>query len=120
MEVYVLPTIAQFATIAIMFDLWMFRIGFDTFMFIINFTNDNCVPYHVILRLFKTLNTFWATLTKQLKSLLVEYQFTNKIIAYVKDKGTNLNTQVLLHWQVLYFVHCCNFLQPLLAYVLVM
>jgi hypothetical protein len=41
MEVYVLPTIAQFATITIMFDLWMFRIGFDTFMFVINFTNDN-------------------------------------------------------------------------------
>jgi hypothetical protein len=51
MEVYVLPTIAQFATITIMFDLWMFRIGF-------NFTNDNWVPYHVILGLFKALNTF--------------------------------------------------------------
>jgi hypothetical protein len=27
--------------------------------------------------------------------LLVEYQFTNKIISYIKDEGTNLNTLVV-------------------------
>jgi hypothetical protein len=31
---------------------------------------------------------------KQVKSLLVEYQLTSKIIAYVKDKGINMNTYV--------------------------
>jgi hypothetical protein len=34
-------------------------------------------------------------MVEHVKSLLVEYQFTSTIIAYAKDKGTNLNTFVL-------------------------
>jgi hypothetical protein len=41
--------------------------------------------------MYETLDTSGIALAKQMKSLLIIYQFTNKMIAYVKDKGTNLN-----------------------------
>ncbi len=52
------------------------------------------MPCHVIAGLFEAPNTFGATLAKHVKSLLVEYQLTSKIIVYVKDERTNLNTLV--------------------------
>jgi hypothetical protein len=49
------------------------------------------VPPHVTIGMFETLNTSKTTLTKQMKAYLATYQLTNKVIAYLKDKGTNLN-----------------------------
>jgi hypothetical protein len=72
----------------------MSRTNFDTFALVINFINDDQMPYHVIIGLFETSNTFGTTLAKHMKFLLVEYQLTSTIIVYVKDEGTNLNTLV--------------------------
>jgi hypothetical protein len=60
------------------------RIGFYTFVLVINFIDDDWVLCHVTIGMFETLNTFGATLTEQVMSLLATYQLTNKVIAYVK------------------------------------
>jgi hypothetical protein len=38
------------------FDLWMFRVGHDTFTLVMNFINSQWVPCHVTTRLFETTN----------------------------------------------------------------
>jgi hypothetical protein len=65
----------------------MSKTWFDTFALVINFINDDWVPCHSTIELFETFDTFGITLAKQLKSLLVEYQFITK-----KDEGTNLSS----------------------------
>jgi hypothetical protein len=42
----------------------MSKIGFDTFMLIIDFINNDWVPCHVIVWLFEAPNTSRATLVK--------------------------------------------------------
>jgi hypothetical protein len=41
-----------------MFDLWMSMLSYDTFALIINFITQSWVPCHLIIELFKTLDTF--------------------------------------------------------------
>ncbi len=41
---------------------------------------------------FETTKTINRALTKNLKKLLDSYRLSKKIIAYVKDEGTNLNS----------------------------
>jgi hypothetical protein len=48
---------------------------------------------------------------------LVKYQLTKKIIDYVKDEGTNLNTLVV-HSNLLPLVHYCKLHHNLLSLVL--
>ncbi len=49
------------------------------------------MPCHGIVGLFEVLDTFEIIEVGQVKSLLVEYDFTNKIIAYIKDERKTLN-----------------------------
>jgi hypothetical protein len=59
---------------------------------------------HVILGLFEIVETIGQTLAINLIELLVTYVLRNKIIAYVKDEGSNLNTLT----NVLNFVVKCE------------
>jgi hypothetical protein len=61
---HVLPAIAKCVTSIVTFDLWMSKIGFDTFVLMINFIDDDWVPYLVIIKLFEAQNTSRATLVK--------------------------------------------------------
>jgi hypothetical protein len=65
--------------------------------------------------MFEALNTSKATLVKQVKSLLIEYQPTMKFIVYVKDEGANLNTIVIALTYV-FFVHHCKLHHHLLTF----
>lgn len=40
MDKYVIPFIASWITCIISFDLWIFRVGHDTFHMVVNFIND--------------------------------------------------------------------------------
>ncbi len=42
--------------------------------------------------LFETIETISQALTKNLRKLLDSYRLSKKIITYVKDEGTNLNS----------------------------
>ncbi len=92
MEMHVFPIVVECAMTTVMFNLWMSRIGIDTFALVINFIEDNWVPCHVIIGMFETPNTYKITLAEQVKFLFATYEFTNKVIVYVKLEGTNLNT----------------------------
>ncbi len=95
------PSIALCATT--MVEFWMSKSSFNAFALIINFINEEWVPCHVIVGMFETFNRSEATLVEQMKSFLVEYQLTTKIIIYVKDEGAKLNTIVIA---LTYVVFC--------------
>jgi hypothetical protein len=101
MELFVFPSIALCATT--MVDLWMSKSSFITFALVIKFINEEWVPCHVVVDMFEALNPSGATLVEQVKSFLVEYQLTTKIIVYVKDEGANLNTIIIA---LTYVVSC--------------
>jgi len=63
-KMHVLLAIAQCVISIATFDLSMSTIGFDTFMLMINFINDDWVPCHVTIRLFEAPNTSRTTLVK--------------------------------------------------------
>jgi hypothetical protein len=61
MKMHVLLAIAKCVITTSTFDLQMSKFGFDTFAFVINFIDDDWVPYHVIVGLFDTPDTFGIT-----------------------------------------------------------
>lgn len=94
MDMYVRPTIASCATAIITFDHWMSRCGYNTLL-------HGCeiywwvfflTPRHVTIGLFEVADTTSAALAKSVKPLLKSFGLINKILAYVKDEGANLNT----------------------------
>jgi hypothetical protein len=62
------------------------------FVFVINVLGSNWKPKHVTLGLFKIAKTIGQMLIRNLIELLDAYGLRNKIIAYVKDESSNLNT----------------------------
>jgi hypothetical protein len=58
------------------------------------------------------MNTFGQTLIKDFIELFWIYNLRKKIIAYVKDEGSNLNTTTI----VLKFVVNCNILRLQLSF----
>ncbi len=83
--------IRQCATMTTMFGLWMLGLNYDTFSLVINYINQSWVPCHVIVGLFEVPNIFGVDFIEQVKVILVEFNLTNRVIAYVKDEGTTLN-----------------------------
>ncbi len=90
MDTYVIHALFSCVTTSVTFDLWMSQSGFDIFSLVVNFIDDAWVPKHVNVDLFKTPNITSVALVKIVKPLLAKFKFTHKIIAYVKDKGSNL------------------------------
>jgi hypothetical protein len=62
------------------------------FVLVINFLGFDWKPKHVTFGLFEVVETTWQALARNLIKLLNAYGLKNKIIAYVKDEGSNLNT----------------------------
>ncbi len=92
MDRYVFPILAQCDIVTVMFDLWMLRMGFDTFALIMNFLNWEWFPCEVTIGLFEPPNTSGIALAEIIKPLLAKFELTNKVIACVKEKGKNLAT----------------------------
>ena len=92
MDRYVLPLINSCQTASITSNLWMSRIGWDTFALVVNFIDDYWVPHHVTVGFFEAQDTSGASLAEIVKPLLDEFKLTDKIVACVKDEGANLAT----------------------------
>lgn len=92
MERYVWPLLDTCDTASITFDLWMSRVGFDTFTLVVNFISRDWKPCHVTIGLFEAMDTRGDSLAQQMNPILEEFKLTKKIIAYVKDEGANLVT----------------------------
>jgi hypothetical protein len=54
MERYVLLAFGDYAIVAITIDLWMSKIGFDIFTFVVNFINKEWVLCHITIGFFAT------------------------------------------------------------------
>ncbi len=69
----------------------MFKGVHDIFALVMIFWGSNLKSKHVILGLFEVFEIIRQALTKKLIEFLNEYGLRNKIIEYVKGKGSNLN-----------------------------
>lgn len=74
------------------FDLWMSHTSYDTFVTIINFINSFWELTHVIVDIFKEQNQTSIAMANQVKILFDSFGLFNKVIAYVKNKWSNLST----------------------------
>jgi hypothetical protein len=97
-ETYVLFLLNDYSCVTTSFDLWMSKGAHVTLghpqiktSYMLHL-GSNWTPKHVILYLFKVAKTTGQVLAKNLIDLLDAYGLRNKIIAYVKDEGSNLNT----------------------------
>ncbi len=68
----------------------------DIFAFVINFLGFTWQPKQVTIGLFEAIETIGQTLVNNLTKLFDQYELRNKIIAYLKDEGSNLNTMAIV------------------------
>ncbi len=109
MECHVFLTFVDAIIVITTFDLWMFQGGFDMFILVVNYINKKWEPCHVIMGVFEVHETSRATMDVHFKDLLVQYNLLDKIIAYVKDKGANMNTFIVA---LINIVSCVFFWLP--------
>jgi hypothetical protein len=104
MTMYVQPTLANYLFATCTFDPWMLKGMHDIFAVVVSFISSNWEAKHVIIGLFEMIDTCGITMAPKLQELLDMFIFTKKIIAYVKDEGSNLHTCA----NALNFVVSCN------------
>jgi hypothetical protein len=76
---------------------------YDIFALVINFLGTKWQPKHITIS-FEVMDISCQTLAKDLIELLRICNLKEKIIAYVKDEGSNFNTMTI----ILKFVVNCN------------
>jgi hypothetical protein len=59
---------------------------------VVKYINKQWVPCHVIVGIFEVHEIARAAMALQLKDLFTRFDLYAKVIAYMKDEGTNLNT----------------------------
>jgi hypothetical protein len=94
-QVYVLPKLTNCLFVTISFDLWMSKGAHYIFALVINFLRSNWQPKQVTISLFEAIKIIKQALTNNLTKLFYKYGLRNKIIAYVKDEGPNLNVMTI-------------------------
>jgi hypothetical protein len=90
-----------------LFDLWMSRVGYDTFVMVVSFINNFWELIDVTIRVFEVQNSTDGTMKNQVKILLDSFGLLNKVITYVKNESSNLNTLT----NALKYVVSCSSLQ---------
>ncbi len=63
-------------------------------MVVVNFLSTNWEFKHITIGLFEAHDMSGATMVVKLKQILENFSLTQKILAYVKDKNSNLQTCV--------------------------
>jgi hypothetical protein len=91
-QTYVFPLLNECYCVTGSFDLWMSKGAHDVFALVINFFECNWKPKQMTFGLFEDVETIGQALARNLIDLLDAYGLRNKIITYVKDEGSNLNT----------------------------
>jgi hypothetical protein len=105
-QIYVLPKLIDYISTTSSFDLWMLKGVHDIFALVINFLGCDWQPKRITIGLFEATKITRQALANNLTKLFDQYGLRNKIIAYVKDEGSNLNTMTI----VLKFVVKCEIL----------
>jgi hypothetical protein len=91
-ENYISSTLESYNTCMVSFDLWMFRMGVDTFILIVHFLNDKWEPCHVTIGFFEIVETFGNAMALQVNEVFAKHGFNVWVIVYVKDEGDNFST----------------------------
>ncbi len=87
-----MPSLNDCSCATTSFDLQMSKGAHDLFVLVIIFLGFNWKPKQVTLSLFEVVEIIRQVLVRNLIELLDAYGLRNKIITYVKDQGSNLNT----------------------------
>jgi hypothetical protein len=74
MELHVLPHLEFVTTTFNSFDLWMSKGDVETFVFVINYVNEACIPRNVTMGLFEMHETNGIAMTLQFQFLLETFQ----------------------------------------------
>jgi hypothetical protein len=91
-EKYVTLAFQSCVTCTCSFDLWMSHASHDQFAMAISFVDSLWQPIHVIIEIFEISNTSSEAMANHVKILLNSFGLFTKVIAYVKDERSNLNT----------------------------
>ncbi len=76
----------------------------NTIAMVVNFINNYWQPFHVIVGVSEVQNIDGVTMANQVNVLLDSFGLLNKVIAYVKDKSSNLDTLTnVLKFMIFYF-----------------
>jgi hypothetical protein len=94
MTEYVQLALAECLIAICAFDLWMSKGARNIFVVIVNFLSTNWEPKHITIGLFDANDMNSVTMAMKLKHILDKFAFMLKIVAYVKDEGSNLQTCV--------------------------
>jgi len=74
------------------------------FTMVVNFINSFWEPTHVIVGVFEMKNIIGASMGNHVKIILDSFGLLDKLIAYVKNESSNLNTLInALKLLALYF-----------------
>jgi hypothetical protein len=92
MFTYVHPTFVDCISATCTFDLWMSKGTHDVFVVVVNFMSNKWEAKHITIKLFEVSNFSGVTMVPRLQQLLDKFSLTQKILAYVKDEGSNLQT----------------------------
>ncbi len=65
------------------------------FAFVENYINKLWETFHIRIGIFEVHETASATMVVQLRDFLIPYELLDKVIAYVKDEGADLNTLII-------------------------
>jgi hypothetical protein len=90
MTKYVQPTLAKCLTTTYTFHLWMSKGAHDIFAVVINFLSTNWEPNHIIIGLFEVDDMSGTTMVVKFKHIFDKFALMHKIMAYIKDEGSNL------------------------------
>jgi hypothetical protein len=94
MTEYVQLQLVECLTTICALDLWMPKGAFIVFAVIVNFLSTNWEPKHITIGLFEANDTNGATMVVKFKHILDKFALMRKIVAYVKDEGSNLQACV--------------------------
>jgi hypothetical protein len=95
-EKYIVSILESCNTCTISFDLWMSKVGVDTFVFIVHFLNDKWELCHVTIDFFEIVETFENAMVLQVNEIPVKHEFNAQVIAYVKDERVNISTKTTI------------------------
>jgi hypothetical protein len=62
----------------------------DVFVIIFNFMSTTWEPKHITIGLFEAIVTSGVAIAVKLKQILDKFGITQKTLAYIKNKGSNL------------------------------
>ncbi len=90
MNTYVVHALVDYLLATCTFDLLMSNGMHDIFIVVINLISSDWKAKHVTIRLFEVTNTSGITMVSKFQELINKFSLITKILAYVKDKGSNL------------------------------